>query len=175
MKLISSEFERSGKMTSVTPDEARGRRRTITDIKDSLRALAIQLTLLNRQVGDHLDVKDADFACLDLISRFGPVSPSALARRAGMHPATMTGILDRLQRGGWIVRERDPAAADRRAVTVRALRERNADIFQLYAGMNGAMDDICAGYGKPELELLADFLRRATDAGRDATDALSAE
>jgi DNA-binding MarR family transcriptional regulator len=26
----------------------------------------------------------------------------------------MTGILDRLQRGGWVVRERDPEAADRR-------------------------------------------------------------
>jgi DNA-binding MarR family transcriptional regulator len=163
-------------MTSATPDEdARLRRRTIAEIKESLRAASIQLALLNRRIGDRLGLKDADFACLDLISRFGPISPSALARRAGLHPATMTGILDRLQRGGWIVRERDPDAADRRAVAVRALRERNADIFRLYAGMNGSMDDICAGYTGPELDVLADFLRRVTDAGRDATDGLIAK
>src|SRR4029453_11698775 len=38
-----------------------------------------------------------------------PPNPSALARRAGLHPATITGILDRLQRGGGVARERDPA------------------------------------------------------------------
>jgi MarR family len=42
-------------------------------------------------------------SCLDLITRHGPLSPSAPARRAGLHPATMTGILDRLERGGWVI------------------------------------------------------------------------
>jgi hypothetical protein len=35
------------------------------------------------------------------------------------------------------------------------------------------MDQICAGYSDDQLELLADFLRRTTDAGRDATDELA--
>ena len=83
----------------------------------------------------------------------------------------MTGILDRLERGGWIVRERD--LADRRAVAVRALRERNAELFELYAGMNAAMDQVCAAYTQTELELLAGFLRRTADAGRSATDKLA--
>jgi hypothetical protein len=37
------------------------------------------------------------------------------------------------------------------------------------------MDKICAEYGDSELELLADFLRRTTDAGREATDKLADE
>jgi hypothetical protein len=37
------------------------------------------------------------------------------------------------------------------------------------------MDQICAGYQEAELELLADFLRRATEAGRTATDKLAAD
>ena len=39
--------------------------------------------------------------------------------------------------------------------------------------MNASMDDICAGYTDAELELLADFLSRATAAGRTATDELN--
>ena len=85
----------------------------------------------------------------------------------------MTGILDRLQRGGWITRDRDPDASDRRAVAIRALRERSAELFRLYAGMNSSMDRICAGYSDHELEIIADFLLRTTDAGRDATDQLA--
>src|SRR4051794_15873224 len=125
-------------MGSVESEGAR-RRRTTTRIKEAMRELNNQLALLNHHVGVRLSLRDVDLDCLDLIARHGPLSPGALARRAGLHPATMTGILDRLQRGGWIVRERDPEAADRRAVAVRAGRGRNAGLFRLYAGMNTAM------------------------------------
>src|SRR6202158_2194 len=100
-------------------DALRRRKRLTAAIKLSMRELRMQLSLLNLHIGAHLDLKDVDLDCLDLIASHGPLSPSALARRAGLHPATMTGILDRLERGGWVARERDPS--DRRAVVVRAL------------------------------------------------------
>ncbi|GAA4198837.1 MarR family winged helix-turn-helix transcriptional regulator [Actinocatenispora rupis] len=158
-------------MTAETQEDARRRRRSRTSIKTSLRDLSSQLSLLNHQVGRQLGLKDVDLDCLDLITRHGPIGPSALARRAGLHPATITGILDRLEREKWIVRERD--AVDRRAVTVRAVRDRTAEVLRLYAGMNRSMDDICARYDAAELELLADFFRRTAEAGRGATDDLS--
>jgi DNA-binding MarR family transcriptional regulator len=140
-------------------------------IKQSLRALSIQLSLLNHQVGAHAGLNDVDLDCLDLVARYGPLSPSALAQRAALHPATMTGVLDRLERGGWVARERDPS--DRRAVVVRARRDRTAELMRLYSGMNSSMNGICAGYGDAELEVLADFLRRTVDAGQSATDKLA--
>ena len=88
-------------------DAARRRRRLTTAIKESLRDLRGQLSLLNHHVGARVELKDVDLDCLELINRHGPLSPSALARRAGLHPATMTGILDRLERGGWVARDRD--------------------------------------------------------------------
>ena len=152
--------------------DARGRRRAANAIKESMRELSIQLSLLNHQVGAHLELRDVDLGCLDTIARNGPLSPSALARRAGLHPATVTGILDRLERGGWVARESDPS--DRRAVLVRALRDRNAEVFRLYAGMNASIDQILAGYTASELDVLAGFLRRTTDAGHAATSDLAA-
>jgi len=153
---------------SAAVDAVRTRRRLITTIKESLRAMSTQLSLLNHQVGARVELKDVDLNCLDLLARHGPLSPTALAKRAGLHPATMTGILDRLQRGGWVVRDREPGASDRRAVAVRPLRERGADLYRLYSGMSASLDEICAGYDDTELELLAGFLRRTTDAGQSA-------
>ena len=83
----------------------------------------------------------------------------------------MTGILDRLERGGWIVRERDPS--DRRAVLVRAHRERYAELMRKYAGMSRSMNKLLAGYSDGELEVIADFMRRTVDAGRNATEELA--
>jgi DNA-binding MarR family transcriptional regulator len=150
------------------------RRRLNRVIKESLRDLGAQLSLLNHSVGARLDLKATDLECLDLITRYGPLSPSTLARRAGLHPATMTGILDRLERGGWIDRSRDPA--DRRGVVVEAARGRGAEILRLYlvdSGMNTAMDQICSEYENKELELLAGFLRRTADASRTAAQRLT--
>ncbi|WP_433633723.1 MarR family transcriptional regulator [Nocardia sp. CA-120079] len=151
----------------------RSKRRLTADVREALRDLNIQLSLLNRRFGGRVEVKDVDWTCLDLINRYGPLSPTALGRRAGLHPATMTGILDRLQKGGWIVRERDPESSDRRAVTLRAVRERNAELFELFSGMNNRMDKLCARYSVAELEVIADFLQRTSAAGHEAAEELA--
>jgi DNA-binding MarR family transcriptional regulator len=163
-------------MSSISFDSqgaTRRRRRLGRAIKESLRELSIQLSLLNHHVSTRVDLKDVDLDCLDLISRFGPLSPSAIARRSGLHPATMTGILDRLERGGWVVRDR--STSDRRLVLIRARRSRNSELLRLYSGMSSSMDQICARYGDAELTLLAGFLRRTADAGRAAADELASD
>jgi DNA-binding MarR family transcriptional regulator len=161
-------------MSSVTPKHAeaiRRRQQSSGEIRDSLRELRIQLALLNYRVGSRLELKDVDLDCLDILDAHGPLSPSELARRAGLHPATMTGILDRLERGGWIARERDPS--DRRAVSVRAVHERYAELLGLYSGLSRSMNKLLAAYSESELATIADFLRRTVDAGRNATDELA--
>src|ERR1700689_3450578 len=131
-------------------EAARRRRRLDREVRASLRDVSVQLSLLNHQVRGQLELKGTDLECLDLISRDGPLSPSALARRAGLHPATMTGVIDRLERGGWMGRERAPA--DRRGVVVQPLRGRRSDVLRLASGMNAAIARICAGYPDDDLE-----------------------
>jgi DNA-binding MarR family transcriptional regulator len=139
--------------------------------RESLRDLSTQMFLLNLKVSGHVDLRAVDLQCLDLIVRDGPLSPRALARRAGLHPATLTGILDRLEGGGWVARERD--AADRRGVVISVVGDRISEILRLYSGMNDSMRRIFAGYREDELEVIADFLRRTADAGRKANDELA--
>jgi|SRR3954447_3096361 DNA-binding MarR family transcriptional regulator len=160
-------------MEQTSSSDVRHRRRAGNEIKAALRDLRIQLALLNHQVGSKLALKDIDLDCLDVLARSGPLTPSALARQAGLHPATLTGILDRLERAGWIARDR--AQADRRSVTIRVLPDRGMEVFRLYQPMVSAMDEALSGYTEAELELIADFLRRSTDAGRTANDRLAQE
>jgi DNA-binding MarR family transcriptional regulator len=167
-------------MKPVTPDERDPQDATLPKrgqlnqaVRESLRDLAVQLSLLTNRVGGRLDLKGSDLDCLDLITRHGPVSPGALARMTGMHPATMTGVIDRLERGGWITRDRDPH--DRRGVVVQPVRARGREVFRLFGGMNAAVTEICADYSDAELELLADFIHRTARAGRAAVAELAQE
>jgi DNA-binding MarR family transcriptional regulator len=147
------------------------RRRAVADAKDGMRDLRIELALLNHRIGGRVELKDGDLDCLDVLVRHGAMSPTELARRTGVHAATMTGILTRLERAGWI--ERGPAASDRRAVVLTPVPDRVREVFAHYRGMNDSLDEILGSYDDDQLGVIVDFLRRATEAGRHATEELS--
>ncbi|SDK84617.1 DNA-binding transcriptional regulator, MarR family [Glycomyces sambucus] len=140
-------------------------------VTELLRALTVQLRLLNHQVSDRLGLQDVDLECLDLIGRTGPLTPSALARAADLHPATVTGVLDRLESAGWIRRDRVPT--DRRAVHLTADPDRSAAVRAHYEPLRGAIAAICGDFDPAQLETIAGFLARVTAAGQAATDDLA--
>lgn len=148
--------------------------RTRTDlmrtVREGVRDLIVEVTVLNSQVGSRLELRDLDLNCLNLIQRRGPLQPATIARLTGVHPATLTGILDRLERAGWVARER--TGTDRRAVTVRALPTRAADIRRLYAGMNQGINNLCRDFSDDDLRTLARFLQGAASAGHSAAQDL---
>jgi DNA-binding MarR family transcriptional regulator len=141
-------------------------------LKRTLREVNNQISLLSHRVSTRAAVKDIDLDTLDYLSQQGPLTATALARGIGLHPATMTGVLDRLEKSGWILRS--PVAADRRASLVSIDPKRNADLYELYAGMDAAMDEVLAPFTDDELETITRFLRLTADAGRSSTEELDA-
>jgi DNA-binding MarR family transcriptional regulator len=148
----------------------RDRRRREAAVLSALRDLRMELAVLNHRVGSRVELKDLDFDCLDVIAREGPISPTALAGRVGVHAATMTGILNRLEAGGWITRQ--PAVGDRRGVVVASTPERQREVYGIFGGMNNRMGALCGRYSDAELDTIADFLARSVEAGRASADEL---
>jgi DNA-binding MarR family transcriptional regulator len=148
-----------------SPQESR--RKVVATLR-ALRDLRMELAVLNHRIGTRVELKDLDFDCLDVISSEGPISPGTLARRIGVHLATMTGILNRLEDGGWVSRGR--AEGDRRAVVVTSTPHRQRELYRIFGGMNTRMTQICDDYTDSELDVIVDFLRRAVDAGRSSAD-----
>jgi DNA-binding MarR family transcriptional regulator len=95
------------------------------------------------------------------------MSPRNVTDLTGIHPATLTGILDRLEQGGWLARRPDPV--DRRRTIVQAVSDRGGELVRLYAPMNKALAALCSEYSPEELAAIVDFVERAADAGEAAT------
>ncbi|MGW4770538.1 MarR family transcriptional regulator [Nocardia sp. NPDC004278] len=131
-----------------------------------LRDVAALFARLNQRVGSTVDLMAVDLECLDVIARTGPTTPTAVATALGVHPATATGIIDRLVRGGWATREPDPR--DRRRVIVTALRDRGAELTRGFRPMATAMQQLLSGYSDEQLALITRFLHDTADAAQQS-------
>ena len=140
------------------------------EIQNLLRDLISSLHQLNDAVGDRVDLRAGDIEILDLVARHGPLSPGEVSASTGIHPATLTGVIDRLESAGWL--SRVPDADDRRRVRLEARRERGAEMVRLYAPMNRSLSEICAALSIDQLTVVRDFLRDAAEAGADAASGL---
>lgn len=84
----------------------------IVALRGIIRAADIHSHRLQREFG----LTGPQLSILRVISRLSPVTTGSLADAAGFSRATLTGILDRLERQKLINRTRDPG--DRRSVIV---------------------------------------------------------
>ena len=134
-------------------------------IVDSTRRIIANAILYSHQVAERLGLGASDAQFMTLLEVHGPLTPGQLAELTGLRTGTVTGVLDRLEQGRFIRRDRDPD--DRRKVIV----SRNEDEIQQrvqphYAPQAEGMVSLLREYDREELSLIAGFLARIASAGR---------
>lgn len=139
----------------------------MNQITDTIREMGVVMTVLNLRAGEQVGLRDVEMKALDVLMRDGAMSAKALGQRLGMHPATMTGILDKLEKAGWVTRERDPD--DRRVVLIQPVRERVGEIVRLFAGMNMKAFDLLDRYATEQLETIAEFMGAMVGMAKEAS------
>ncbi|MCB1519279.1 MAG: winged helix-turn-helix transcriptional regulator [Hyphomicrobiaceae bacterium] len=80
----------------------------------SIRKIARAVQLYSRRIDQDIGLTLPQYAVLDCVSAIGPVTGRAVAREVGLTPATVVGILDKLESKGLIDRHR--STKDRRNV-----------------------------------------------------------
>lgn len=98
----------------------------------------------------------------------GTLSPHELAGRAGVARATISGLLDGLQREGLLQRRNDPADGRRLQVVLNARGKRLADaLFDQHTQWIGGLFNGLEAAEQAQLARLLDKVWRQTDSGRE--------
>jgi DNA-binding MarR family transcriptional regulator len=127
---------------------------------ETVRALQASVDALDEAVAEYLGVNRTDLRCLDILLQLGATTPGQLAARLGLTTGSVTAMLDRLERLGYLARSPDPD--DRRKLVVRPTAEAGRVAGEIYGPLAEAGARSVAGYTVAELELLVDFVRRST-------------
>jgi DNA-binding MarR family transcriptional regulator len=147
----------------------RGRRaELLRELEAAGRAQSAATVMFHTVLAAKRGLSATEEKALDLLERFGPLTAGELAKRSGLAPASVTGLVDRLERKGFA--RRIPHPRDGRSVLVEIDRDRvMASLAPLFADWVGSLRELWAGYTDEQLELILQFLTEVARRQRQAT------
>jgi len=127
------------------------------------RELSAHTVMFHTAVAERLRLGLTDHKAFDFILRQGAVTAGQLAEITGLTSGAITGVIDRLEKTGYVERVRD--AADRRKVLVRPALSpaRERQCCQLFDSLGKSVDKVASGYSERELSVILDFMRRSVE------------
>ena len=131
------------------------------EIVGRLRRLGTAAVLHHHAVAERLALGPTDLTCLDLLRERGPMMGRDLAAVTGLTSGAVTGVVARLEQGGWLRREPDPH--DQRAQRLSAAPARTPDIEAALGPVRVDATTLLHGFDDAQLAVVAEFLARAAD------------
>lgn len=118
--------------------------------------------VLHQTIADLLKLNITDHKCLDFINRSEGVTAGQIAEFTGLTGGAVTALIDRLEKSGYIIRDKDPK--DRRKVIIRSKAiddDTNAGSVQLkeiFSSLDKAIYEHLSIYDENELNLIIRFI-----------------
>ncbi len=140
--------------------DAPGQSELVAELSGLMRELSTATIMFHQAVADRLAMNVTDHKCAGILAQSGPITAGELAARTGLTTGAVTGVIDRLEKAGFVRRARD--AGDRRRVIVEPdVKEIARRIGPLFESMGREAARLYSGYNVKELALLRDFAVRS--------------
>ena len=144
----------------------------IDALTTSMRQTMVETVLLFELLAQHIGINATDMQCLNVLDFEGPVPAGRLAELTGLTTGAITSSIDRLEKGGFVERVRDPR--DRRRVVVQRLPS-TQEGFEIFHTIYHLWIEHCAAFSDQELTTVLDFLNKTHPKNRDLIGQLEEE
>ncbi|MGW3405278.1 MarR family transcriptional regulator [Streptomyces zhihengii] len=125
-----------------------------------------------QDIARRLGINVTDLTCLGFLiearTSGEALAAGGLAERARLTTGAVTGVLNRLEKAGYVRRVPDPG--DRRRVTVVMEEAAEQRILEVYGPFYTRLGALFADYEPAEVAVLADWFGRATELFRESLD-----
>lgn len=155
------------------PPRPRRRDELVREVLEAGRPMSTAAVMFHSAVAAHQGLSATEEKALDLLERFGPLTAGELGARSGLAPASITGLVDRLEKKGFARRIRDEE--DRRRVLIELDRSRLASFGPLFVDFVQGLERLLAGYTVEQLETILHFMRESTRIQEEATRRLTGD
>jgi DNA-binding MarR family transcriptional regulator len=135
----------------------------IQAINQKFREISTETIMFHQAVADVLGLHITDHKGLDIIYRYGPMPAGRLAELTGLTTGAVTGIIDRLEKAGYVRRLNDPK--DRRRTIVEPTRNKKLErkLEDIFTPLSMRMHQLLSSYSDNELAFLFDILSKSLE------------
>jgi DNA-binding MarR family transcriptional regulator len=132
----------------------KSKKELIEELNQSFQRAGTLNVIHTNAVANKVGLSATEFEAMDIIKNNQPITAGHLAKYCGVTTGAITGIVDRLERAGFVRRVNCPS--DRRKVFLEPIvdREVSKRIFELYRPMSEAFEKCIADLTKEEVEFL---------------------
>ncbi|WP_171655743.1 MarR family winged helix-turn-helix transcriptional regulator [Paenibacillus foliorum] len=129
---------------------------------EQLRHFSTDTILFHQAVAERLGLNSTDHKCLDIILRNQPITAGMLSDLTGLTTGTVTGVIDRLEKAGYVFREKDQE--DRRKVIIRVhTKKAENEIMLQLQSFGQSMKVMLEQYDNEQIKFLFNFFERSRD------------
>jgi len=140
--------------------DSRSRAELLVALNDEFQQLSMATILFHQAVADKLGMNVTDHKCVGILLRASAMTAGELADCTGLTTGAITGVIDRLEKAGFVKRARD--ANDRRRVVIEPNVKRiEKAIGPLFESMARSAMELCSTYSTEELAVIRDFTVRS--------------
>lgn len=125
-----------------------------------MRGLGTRTILHEQNVAASLGLYNNDFITLDILREAGPITAGELSKKTGLTTGSITALVDRLEKNGYVHRKNDPT--DRRRVIIVPDYESKEEVGNSYRPLHTAMIELASSYTEEELALITQFIGKAS-------------
>ncbi|MEC0173533.1 MarR family transcriptional regulator [Paenibacillus favisporus] len=124
-------------------------------LASQMRKLGTRTVLYQQHVASSLGLSNTDLKSVDILWETGPITAGELSKITGLSTGTVTALIDRLEKAGYVRREQDPS--DRRRVMIVPDYFARDEVRETFKPLHDSVVRLGSSYTAEQIELLIDF------------------
>lgn len=145
-------------MPHLTGSKQSRRAKAVESVSLNLKQMIMELAAANEAVGRSQNLQGTDYSCLSyLVERGSPLSPKDLITHLGVTSGAVTGIVDRLERQGYV--RRAPNPDDRRGTLVSLDPQRASSFITAFSAIQTGFAECTEDMSLHDLDVVLRFLQ----------------
>lgn len=119
--------------------------------------------MFHQAIADVLGLHITDHKGLDFIYRYGPMPAGRLSELTGLTTGAVTGIIDRLEKAGYLRRVNDPKDRPRTIIELTRNKKLERKLEDIFTPLSMRMHKVLSSYSDNELAFLFNVLTKSLE------------
>ncbi|UVJ41316.1 MarR family winged helix-turn-helix transcriptional regulator [Arthrobacter sp. CJ23] len=134
------------------------------------RELSTAAVMFHTKLSELRGLSATEGKAIDILLRFGPMTAGEFGEHSGLAPASVTGLMQRLESKG--VARRVRHEGDKRKVLIELVGDQVMAAMPHFVDFMGGMASLLEGYSDEELRVIADYSSKAARIQQEAAGRL---